>query len=433
MQQLGRICFTVDPRIDFASTLHDLAAATPLQGRDAGGPVRHASSDAAAHRSALSARPSGANIMVPISYLAALTSDTWTLEQVAAMGHSLQGLPDQIPPLDFLRLIHQYMRLQDNEALQQGPSAPFGTFTMLVTEAGQCDTLGDALRQFARSMQRLRPDLIANVRCGRGSLCLSITPRQMMTANAELESEIFAVTAHCAFRVLVNGPLMPVSVRAPRDGGYHGGIDGPSLMAWLGCDMTRSGSGVMLEYSFGDGDRRLAPRRHSAWAGQEMAHFRELFTHSSTPVEELDSAPPPISIVQRVEDLLRQSIFHEPAIAKQLGMSTASLRRRMTAAGTSFRAVIDLHRQQRVEALLHSPTPLADIAVEAGYSDLRSLRRACAKWFGTSPADLRRKNRARQMGGKVGGQMGDAPPSTVQAPISAPPSIAVRPVTDGTG
>lgn len=401
MQQLGNISFTADPYGDVASILQGLAPTPAFDGLGPS-PIQPFSHPAARSVPEPGTEPAAAtdirpDFMVPGHYLAALSSDAWAMGQLAMMAQPIYDLAASIHPLDFLRLVHHHMRTHENEALQQGQKIAFGTFTMLVTEAGQCDTLGDALRQFARSMQRLRPDLIASVRCGRGSLCLSINPRRVMAASAELETEIFAITAHCAFRALIDGPLMPVSVRAPRDGRFAGGIDGPSLLSWLGCEMTRSGSGVTLEYSYADGDRPITPRRHGAWAGQEMGYFRELFAHHITPSDGVDSPPPPISIVQRVEDLLRQSIFHEPMIAKELGMSTASLRRRMTAAGTSFRAVIDQHREQRVEALLHTATPLADIATAAGYSDLRSLRRACAKWFGTSPADLRRQNKARRM------------------------------------
>lgn len=357
------------------------------------------------------------DFIVPTHYLATLSPDLLNLRVVdhdAASDHRAEYADDGLSPIHFLQLVQHHMQVQNNESMQQGQKIAFGTFTMLVTEAGRCETLGDALRQFVRSMNRLRPDLIASVRCGRGSLCLSITPRQMMTPSAELETEIFAVTAHCAFRALINEPLQPISVRAPRDGGYQGGIDGPSLMSWLGCDMTRSGSGVTLEYSYADGERVIHPRRHALWVGQEIAHFRDLFADQISENSAPDTGPAPISIIQRVEDLLRQSLFHEPLIAKELGMSTASLRRRMTAAGTSFRAVIDQHRQQRVAALLHTSTPLIDIATEAGYSDLRSLRRACAKWFGTSPADLRRQNRARR-----------AHSPTTESPVAGAVAVAV--------
>lgn len=332
--------------------------------------------------------------LVPLHYLATLSSDGWAHEAAAPLAVPMDSVTSGLTPLDFIRLLHSHMRIRDNEALQQGYKAGFGTFTNLVNEAGRCATLGDALRQFVQSMRILRPDLIAAVRCGRGTLCLSINPRQMMAPAAELETEVFALTAHCAFRALVGGPLAPTSVRAPRDGRFQGGIDGPSLLSLLGCEVERSGSGVTLEYSHSDGDRPINPRGHSLWAGQELAHFREFLAHIAPQDAEEDAPLPTISIIEKVEDMLRQSMFHEPQIAASLGMSTASLRRRMSAAGTSFRAVIDQHRQQRVEALLYTAMPLADIAIEAGYSDVRSLRRACSKWFGNSPADLRRKHRS---------------------------------------
>lgn len=93
----------------------------------------------------------------------------------------------------------------------------------------------------------------------------------------------------------------------------------------------------------------------------------------------------------RIEAMLQSGVKGEPRIAARLGLSTASLRRRMAGAGMTYRQLLEDFRREQVGSLLQTEKPLADVASAAGFADVRSLRKVCIKWFGAPPGQLRRE------------------------------------------
>lgn len=82
---------------------------------------------------------------------------------------------------------------------------------------------------------------------------------------------------------------------------------------------------------------------------------------------------------------------HIEDIAADLNMSGRTLRRRLAEQGLSFESLLDNARRTRVLSLLANPRLLFEqIASEAGYSDVRSFRRAFRRWTGVSPSEFRR-------------------------------------------
>lgn len=78
-------------------------------------------------------------------------------------------------------------------------------------------------------------------------------------------------------------------------------------------------------------------------------------------------------------------------VARESGLSLRSLQRRFHAAQLpppEFWRL--LARARQAVALLASPAPLAEIADASGFSDQAHMTRAMARWFGHSPAQLRR-------------------------------------------
>ncbi|NWF25479.1 AraC family transcriptional regulator [Streptomyces sp. PKU-EA00015] len=98
-------------------------------------------------------------------------------------------------------------------------------------------------------------------------------------------------------------------------------------------------------------------------------------------------------LVQGLEVSVARGLPHVPPLAQQAlarGMSERTLRRRLAEHGTSYEALVDSVRLVRAEELITgSDLPLHNIAGLLGFSDARTLRRAVARWFGTSPSALR--------------------------------------------
>jgi len=84
--------------------------------------------------------------------------------------------------------------------------------------------------------------------------------------------------------------------------------------------------------------------------------------------------------------------------ARRLNMSERTLRRRLDAERSSYRAIVDDVRSYLArEYLRETPLTVADVASLLGFDDVANFRRAFRKWNGCSPKDFR---------GRIAGQIG---------------------------
>ncbi|MFL0796901.1 MAG: helix-turn-helix transcriptional regulator [Cellvibrionaceae bacterium] len=94
------------------------------------------------------------------------------------------------------------------------------------------------------------------------------------------------------------------------------------------------------------------------------------------------------SMTQRVRrEMLDEKVKDQQQVASLLGVSVATMRRRLKEEGTSFREV----RQQALEALalhfLDGGVHPNDVAEKLGFSDLRSFSRAFKSWHNQTPSE----------------------------------------------
>lgn len=133
----------------------------------------------------------------------------------------------------------------------------------------------------------------------------------------------------------------------------------------------------------------------TAWARRPMpgrdrvtyAAVMELLEH------QLTSRRDQQDLLEVLEISIAQSLPDVPSFVEQARRHSSSertLRRRLAECGTTYEAVVDGVRRERVEQLLlRSELTLRDIARQAGFSDVRALRRAVHRWHGMAPARLR--------------------------------------------
>ncbi len=99
--------------------------------------------------------------------------------------------------------------------------------------------------------------------------------------------------------------------------------------------------------------------------------------------------------LQRIAACLRATIQRKEPLsveetARALGCSSRTLQRRLGQANVSFRQLVDeVLREQAEELIVHGSLKLSEVASRLGYADVRSFRRACQRWFGAPPAELR--------------------------------------------
>ena len=81
-----------------------------------------------------------------------------------------------------------------------------------------------------------------------------------------------------------------------------------------------------------------------------------------------------------------------PEIARELNLSTRTLRRRLAEEGTSFRALLDEVREALAEELLaRGAIPVEDVAVRLGYAEASSFIHAFKRWKGVTPVAFTRE------------------------------------------
>ena len=78
-------------------------------------------------------------------------------------------------------------------------------------------------------------------------------------------------------------------------------------------------------------------------------------------------------------------------VAARVHLSRRTLVRRLGRRGTSFRELLEHHRQKRARELLADPKlTVAEVGYRLGYADPANFGRACRRWFGRSPRAMRR-------------------------------------------
>jgi AraC-like DNA-binding protein len=76
--------------------------------------------------------------------------------------------------------------------------------------------------------------------------------------------------------------------------------------------------------------------------------------------------------------------------ARHFHMSARTLQRKLAEEGTSFSTLTDQTRSEQAhQALTKTQKPFTAVALDLGFSDASALSRACKRWFGKSPSDLR--------------------------------------------
>ena len=102
------------------------------------------------------------------------------------------------------------------------------------------------------------------------------------------------------------------------------------------------------------------------------------------------------SLGARIRRRLRQSLPGDlpefEALAEEMSMTPATLRRRLHEEGTFYQSIKDeLRRDLAIGYLSHSKRSAMDIGLELGFSERSAFHRAFKKWTGASPGEFRRR------------------------------------------
>ncbi|MFC4754585.1 helix-turn-helix transcriptional regulator [Dietzia aurantiaca] len=110
--------------------------------------------------------------------------------------------------------------------------------------------------------------------------------------------------------------------------------------------------------------------------------------------EVLDARLARVGVAGQVRSRLRHERGDWPSmadVAADLHIDQRTLRRRLTAEGTSFRRLVDEVRHGRALELLGQGAAVSEVARELGYSETATFTRSFTRWEGVSPSRLRER------------------------------------------
>jgi AraC-like DNA-binding protein len=263
---------------------------------------------------------------------------------------------------------------------------PQWTWATVFAAVNQMETLGEGLRKLSELTAVIPGEIDVSVTYSSAGVHLNFrsTGAGSDAARRERYVESIALAFHCVLLWVTAEIIRPVQVRlsdrlAEADG---------SLLSGLSKRRTRQKDGVTVVYSRNDLKMPLGVRKYRAWCSHETSTFLQIV--ALLDYDDYDRDCPTVELVQQLT--AGQSISQSDA-ARSLGLSTATLRRRLSDAGTSFRNISKAAKLQLLLRLLATDHNLDDVAAELGLSDRRSLWRTCHAWLGVSPSIYRANRR----------------------------------------
>ncbi|MET0385578.1 MAG: AraC family transcriptional regulator ligand-binding domain-containing protein [Polyangiales bacterium] len=106
----------------------------------------------------------------------------------------------------------------------------------------------------------------------------------------------------------------------------------------------------------------------------------------------------PASLRSQVQASLESRLAYDASlegVARDLGISARTLRRRLGALGVSFQALLLEVRRTRALALLKTDAAIDGVGMQLGYGDPANFRRAFRRWTGVAPSAYRAAQRVR--------------------------------------
>lgn len=126
------------------------------------------------------------------------------------------------------------------------------------------------------------------------------------------------------------------------------------------------------------------PIRHDSAAPSLQGIYRgviDLIEHNQA------SVPRTRSLLARLTEAFDENVYDQEAVARRLGLSVATLRRRLKDEGhPGFRALRERALNEAAKSLLAQRRHPREVAEELGFGDLRSFARAFKRLNGTTPA-----------------------------------------------
>lgn len=296
-------------------------------------------------------------------------------------------------PATALRL-SDYFRICEQMALQGGDESchvslrplMVGTSDLVQSRLRGCATIGEVMEVLASSYNIIHGHRYNQVQRRGGAISYIIDDADFPyaldpdDAFVILSLECLLVYVHVLIASLAP-PGASVRLRSVRTRGPSGDR---GHLGFLGVTIRPVAGVFGLDYDSATG---ALP---AATAGSPVLSARTIYGGVADMLDRLDiMAPDSLDIVARVERELAAGRFEQGEVAATMGVSVATLRRRLGESGTAFRDVRAAFLNRQARAALAEGLSIADVAESLGFSDGRSFARAFRQWNGMAPGDYR--------------------------------------------
>jgi AraC-like DNA-binding protein len=286
---------------------------------------------------------------------------------------------------DYFRILERLAISAHDETwgLSARPLLP-GATALVLSNLSSCSTLLEAMKAVAHAYNLLhggaynrvdlREDRLAYIIDDRGfPYAARMDPSQMRFAMVSVLIFLHALLVLISDNGL-HRRLRKVHIKGARLAGAQGYLE-----FWAAPIRWNSGA-YALDYDLEAGS---APIARGGPVPSSQAIYRKIIDlieyNRSTSLRHRSAR-------ERVVDAFEDNVFTQRAVAKRLGLSVATLRRRLEMEGSpSFRVLNERALKRAARSLLEQRHHPSDVAEELGFSDLRSFARAFKRWIGVTP------------------------------------------------
>ncbi|MDL9979048.1 AraC family transcriptional regulator [Microbacterium sp. ASV49] len=244
-------------------------------------------------------------------------------------------------------------------------------------------TVGEALQAIEKYFAVYSPAIGVGVRPGPGESTATFEWRLLVShPPAHRQSAELALGVSCeVFRLLAGDDFLPLSVQLR----HEALVDRSDYIRYFGCPVEFSASRYAILIPEGMLHRPLKSDSAVHAVVQDYLNTIVIPT-SSTTVDE---------VVKLIRRTLPTGALDLDLVAAQLAQHRRALQRQLAAQGTSFAELVDEVRREEAERYLRdTDMPLSQLAGQLALSEQSALTRACRRWFGATPSQVRRDARA---------------------------------------
>ena len=299
--------------------------------------------------------------------------------------------PEHTQPIAPIRLIDHFQLLQRLSVMSRDETChlslrplTLGTTDFVVETLDGAADLADAMRRVAKAYNLVHGGAYNRVERRRDRLVYLIDDRNFPYAfdatsrlpHGVMEGVLIFLHAmlSCAVGQDLTGSLRMVRSRRPRR------LRPDGLLAFWEAPVRCGAPAYALEYDLAVENLPVCDDV------ARIARVGDVYQKAIQMIAARERSTAPGDFIDRVTDAIAGGSTEQPHVARRLGVSVATLRRRLTEATRSFRDIRADVLNQTARHLLEERHNANHVAETLGFADVRSFSRAFKSWNGMTPA-----------------------------------------------